>query len=161
MSIELIISLLGVFTAIIVAVVGAYMARNNNIKLELRKLKESHYLGYIQALNTYGNLQSEDAFKELLSLRNNMLLIANEKVINAMITYEKKGTGHPLETHNLYFTTLLKTMRSDLGLNNNDFPVIGLKRLSKFEVQTDEEQTVLIETNDVIKPSKGIPQGED
>ncbi|MGC2871851.1 hypothetical protein ACDL92_00965 [Ihubacter sp. mB4P-1] len=48
---EIVISILGAISAILVAVIGAIFSNRNNTTLQLRKLKEEHYISYIEALH--------------------------------------------------------------------------------------------------------------
>ena len=50
---ELYISIIGAIVAIIVSVLGAILANKNTIILQTRKLKEEHYIAYIEALHNY------------------------------------------------------------------------------------------------------------
>lgn len=44
---DIIISVIGALTAIIVASVGAFLANRNSNVLQLRKLKEAHYVSRV------------------------------------------------------------------------------------------------------------------
>jgi hypothetical protein len=50
-STTLLISLLGAFSAITVSIIGSWYANRNNMVLQTRKLKEDHYVSYIEALH--------------------------------------------------------------------------------------------------------------
>ena len=57
MTTEVLISVVGAFTAITVSVIGAYLANKNSIVLQTRKLKEEHYVSYFETLH---NLAEND-----------------------------------------------------------------------------------------------------
>ncbi len=48
---ELTIAILGAVASIAIACIGALMANRNSIILQTRKLREDHYIGYIEALH--------------------------------------------------------------------------------------------------------------
>ncbi len=79
---ELYISIVGAVVAILVSILGALLANKNNIKLQTRKLKEEHYISFIEALH---NLAAKNGDKEAISkyvyMRDKLLLIASEDVI--------------------------------------------------------------------------------
>ena len=81
---ELYISIIGAIVAIIVSVLGAILANKNTIILQTRKLKEEHYIAYIEALHNYAasDINDKDALKNYVYMRDKLLLIANEKVID-------------------------------------------------------------------------------
>ena len=109
---ELYISIIGAIVAIIVSVLGAILANKNTIILQTRKLKEEHYIAYIEALHNYAKL----------------LLIANEKVIIKLLEFEDKGVGKTTDLHNKYLTELLKAIRKDLKLGYKSLPILCLKK---------------------------------
>jgi hypothetical protein len=45
------ISIIGASSAITVSLIGAWLANRNSIVLQTKKLKEDHYIGYIEALH--------------------------------------------------------------------------------------------------------------
>ena len=63
---ELYISIIGAIVAIIVSVLGAILANKNTIILQTRKLKEEHYIAYIEALHNYAasDINDKDALKK-------------------------------------------------------------------------------------------------
>lgn len=142
MSTEIWISILGALTAIIVSTIGAYLANRNSVILQIRKLKEEHYTSFIELLHIHAANDTEESLRNFVLARDKMLLIASEKVIKKMIEYENKGVGKPFETHNIYLTELIKSIRMDLKLKDKDFPIINFKKANK--------NTVV----DVIKPGR-------
>jgi len=129
MSTAILISILGAISAIVVSVIGAWLANRNNVVLQIRKLKEEHYVAYIEALH---NLASDNASKEYIHkyvfVRDKLFLIANEDVIRQMLLYETKAVGVESATHDKYLTDLIKSIRKDLKIVDRDFPAIFLKK---------------------------------
>lgn len=124
---NLLISILGATTAILVSLIGAWLANKNSIVLESRKLKENHYVMYIEALH---NLAANNDKKEFLDkytfARDKMFIIAHEKVIKKMVDYE--NNLKLLDKHDLYLTELIKAIRQDLKIVDKEFPQINLKK---------------------------------
>ena len=124
---NLYISLLGALTAILVSVIGAWLANKNSIVLESRKLKEDHYVKYIEALH---NLASDNNKVEFVNnytfARDKMFIVAHENVINKMLDYENNIKS--LEKHDLCLTELIKEIRKDLKITDKKFPSIYLKK---------------------------------
>jgi hypothetical protein len=128
MSTELLISIFGATTAIVVSIIGALLTKQNNIILQIRKLKEEHYTSFIEALHNNAAENSDKTLKNLVLSRDKMLLIANENVINRMLDYEKFGIGKSSELHDKYLTELIKEIRKDLKIKDKNFPMIGFKK---------------------------------
>ena len=61
---ELYISIIGAIVAIIVSVLGAILANKNTIILQTRKLKEEHYIAYIEALHNYAAIIRKSKFPQ-------------------------------------------------------------------------------------------------
>ena len=129
---ELYISIIGAIVAIIVSVLGAILANKNTIILQTRKLKEEHYIAYIEALHNYAasDINDKDALKNYVYMRDKLLLIANEKVIIKLLEFEDviisaASKGLP---HNKYLTELLKAIRKDLKLGYKSLPILCLKK---------------------------------
>ena len=125
-----IISIIGAIVAIIVSVLGAILANKNTIILQTRKLKEEHYIAYIEALHNYAasDINDKDALKNYVYMRDKLLLIANEKVIIKLLEFEDKGVGKTTDLHNKYLTELLKAIRKDLKLGYKSLPILCLKK---------------------------------
>ena len=51
MTTALLVSIIGALTAISVSLIGAWFANRNSIVLQTIKLKEDHYIAYIEALH--------------------------------------------------------------------------------------------------------------
>jgi hypothetical protein len=62
------ISVLGAVTSIAVAFIGAWFANRNSIVLQIRKLKEDHYIAYIEALHNLASENSNKAYAKSTSL---------------------------------------------------------------------------------------------
>ncbi|HEY4787379.1 MAG TPA: hypothetical protein VIH57_15075 [Bacteroidales bacterium] len=122
------ISILGAISAILVSMIGAWLANRNSIVLQTRKLKEEHYVAYIEALHNLAGDNSKEATKKYVFARDKLFLIASEEVIRKMINYEEEAVGKPCDLHDEYLTELIKAIRSDLKLKNKDFPKIYLKK---------------------------------
>ena len=127
---ELYISIIGAIVAIIVSVLGAILANKNTIILQTRKLKEEHYIAYIEALHNYAasDINDKDALKNYVYMRDKLLLIANENVIIKLLEFEDKGVGKTTDLHNKYLTELLKAIRKDLKLGYKSLPILCLKK---------------------------------
>lgn len=130
-STTIFISIIGALSAIIVSLIGAWYANHNNIVLQTRKLKENHYVSYVEALHGLtSNNQSKDALKDYVFARDKLFIIASELVINNLLTYEKEGVGLNIspEKHDFYLTELIKAIRKDLKIKDIQFPQIGFKK---------------------------------
>ncbi len=128
MSTELIISIVGAFTAILVSSIGAILAKRNNVILQIRKIKEQHYISFIECLHNDALSNSNESVTALVLSRDKMLLTASENVINHIINYETNGIGKPSEIHNKHLTSLIREMRKDLKIKDKNFPTVGLKK---------------------------------
>ncbi|WP_299550635.1 hypothetical protein [Seonamhaeicola sp.] len=131
METGILISILGAFSAIIVSLIGAWLANKNTIALQTRKLKEDHYIFYIEALHNLIADNIEDNINKYVFARDKLFLIANEDVIKKMLKYEHEGAGKEQSLHDLYLTELIKSIRKDLKLKDKDFPSIYFKKSNK------------------------------
>lgn len=124
---ELVIAIIGAIISISVAVLGATLSLRSNIVLKNRTLKESYYTRYIDALH---NLASKNTSSKMLTdyakARDELLIIANEQVITALLLYEENAVGKPCDRHDEYLTTLITAIRKDLKLKDKNFPIIRL-----------------------------------
>lgn len=130
-STTLLISLLGAFSAITVSIIGAWYANRNNIILQTRKLKEDHYVFYIEALHSLtSENQNKEALKNYVLARDKLFIIASEKVVEKLLTYEEEGVGANVSTnqHDLHLTELIKYIRKDLKIIDKHFPQIGFRK---------------------------------
>jgi hypothetical protein len=127
-STALLISVLGALSAIAVSIIGAWWANRNNIILQTRKLKEDHYITYIEALhNLIADNDGENVIKTYVFARDKLFLIASEEVIKKILLYEEEGVGEGNPLHNSYLKELIKAIRKDLRLKDKDFPDIYFK----------------------------------
>jgi len=132
MTTTLLISIIGALAAILVSVIGALLANRNTIILQTRKLKEEHYIAYIEALhNLAAENKNNDFVRNYVFARDKLLLIASETVINKMILYEEKAVGKENNLHDQYLTELIKSIRKDLKIIDKSFPNIYLKKWDK------------------------------
>jgi len=122
------ISILGAITAILVSVIGAWLANKNSIVMQTRKLKEEHYVNYIEAIHNLAAENSKIATKNYVLARDKLFLIASEGVIRKMIEFEEKTVGKQSNLFDEYLTELIKAIRIDLKLTNKNFPKIYLKK---------------------------------
>lgn len=129
MTTEVLISVLGAITAIIVSIIGAWLSNKNNITLQLRKLKEQHYISYIEALhNIAAENNNKEAIKNYVFSRDKLFIMASEDVIKKMIKYEEEAVGKKNNLHDAYLTEVIKAIRKDLRINDKNFPLVYLKK---------------------------------
>jgi len=130
----ILISIIGAVTAIAVSLVGAWLANRNSIVLQTRKLKEDHYVSYVEALHNLAAENENMKFMEkFVMARDKLLLIASEDVIKKMLAYEEEAVGKniPKEVHDKYLTEMIKAIRKDLKIIDKDFPNIYFKKSRK------------------------------
>ena len=129
MPITLLISILGALSAIAVSLIGALLTNRNSIILQTRKLKEDHYVAYLEALHHLAAQNSNrDATDKYVLARDKLFLIASENVIRKMLDYENEGVGKPSDKHDLFLTELIKAIRIDLKINDKNLPQLNLKK---------------------------------
>lgn len=126
---EIIISVLGAISAIIVAIIGAILSNKNSNMLQLRKLKEEHYISYIEALhNLAANNSSRDAISKYTYHRDKLLIVGSEDVVKNILEYENKAVGKESSLHDKYLTNIVKAIRKDLKIKDKSYPQIYLKK---------------------------------
>lgn len=129
MTTEVFISIIGATTAVTVSIVGAWLANKNSIVLQTRKLKEEHYVAYIEALhNLATEVKNKELTKNYVFARDKLFLIASEDVIRKILLYEEEAVGKANNLHDKYLTELVKEIRKDLKIKDKDFPTIYLKK---------------------------------
>ncbi len=133
MTTELIISACGAVTAILVSILGAYLANRNSETFQIRKLKQEHYISFIESLHNNAANNSKETLIDLTFRRDKMLLIAGERVIKKLLDYEDQGIKGSKDQHDRYLTELVKEIRKDLKIKDRDFPKIGFKKATKSE----------------------------
>ncbi|HJG10588.1 MAG TPA: hypothetical protein K8V07_01510 [Bacteroides xylanisolvens] len=125
---EIYISIIGAIVAILVAIIGAVLANRNMLILQTRKLKEEHYIAYIEALHYLISNNNDEAIKQYVLMRDKLFLMASEEVIKELLQFEHNGVGKSQEVHDKYLTNLIKAIRVDLKLKNNQLPILYFKR---------------------------------
>lgn len=125
----MIISVLGAMSAIIVAVIGAILSNRNSNMLQLRKLKEEHYISYIESLhNLAANNSSKDAISKYTYHRDKLLIVGSEEVVKSILRYENEAVGKEDDLHDEFLTNIVKAIRQDLKIKDKNFPQIYLKK---------------------------------
>ena len=127
---EIIISIIGALISIIIAIIGAIFSLNNSLILKTRDLKEKYYTNYLEKLHNLAALNSsKEAIIQYTKARDELFIIANEKVIKALIVYEEKTIGNnDKDLHDFLLTELIKEIRRDLKIKDKNFPIIYLKK---------------------------------
>jgi len=126
---EIIISVLGAISAVIVAVIGAVLSNKNSNMLQLRKLKEDHYISYIESLhNLAANNSSRDAISKYTYHRDKLLIVGSEEVVKCILKYENEAVGKESNLHDEFLTDIVKAIRSDLKIKDKNYPIIYLKK---------------------------------
>lgn len=125
---EVVVAIIAGLFSISVAIFGASFINVNNIKLQTRKLKEEHYVRYIESLHNLAEDNSNtEALIEYTLHRDKMFIVASEKVVQAMLAYEEKAVGKQRDIHDRYLTMLVAEIRKDLRIKDKSFPLIYLK----------------------------------
>ena len=126
---ELIIAIIGAISAIIIAIIGAILSYRHNNALQVLKLKEEHYVSYIEALH---NLCVYNTDKEYISkytyCRDKLLIVGSEDVVKAILLYEEEGVGKTNELHDKYITDIVINIRKDLKIKDKQYPNIYFKK---------------------------------
>ncbi len=127
--ISIIISVLGAASAILVSVLGAWFANRNSIILQTRKLKEEHYVIYMEALHKLAsNNTDRENISKYVFARDKLFLIASEDVIRKILSFEENAVGKNSDVHDKYLTELVREIRKDLKIRDKNFPQIYLKK---------------------------------
>jgi hypothetical protein len=94
--------------------------------LQTRKLKEDHYVFYIEALHDLAaNNLNKEANKKYVFARDKLFIIASEAVIKKILIYEEQAVGKTNDSHNIYLTEIIKAIREDLKIKDKSFPTVG------------------------------------
>ncbi len=129
---EIVVAIIAGLFSICVAIFGSVFINISNTKLQTRKLKEEHYVRYLEAVhNLAEDNSSVNALKEYTLHRDKMFIVANENVIKAMLAYENKAVGISNKLHDEYLTLLVIEIRKDLKIKDKNFPTIYLKKSKK------------------------------
>jgi len=145
MSTEIIIAIIAASAAIIVAFITNFLNKNNALKFEKRKLKETYYTQFIKAFSDNLNLDDQDdRIKSLCYAHNNLLLIADVSVINKLQSFDemiinngqnyeikkgiKRGTEEYINEYNKRLRELMISIRLDLyGKDKKSYPTVFFK----------------------------------
>lgn len=128
MTTALLISIIGTFTAISVSLIGAWLANRNSVILQTRRLKEDHYIKFIEALHyLLADNNNNDSIKNYVLARDKLLLIASEDVINKMLWFEREIAGKDISLCDEFLTELIKSLRVDLKIRDRYFPQVYMK----------------------------------
>lgn len=129
---EIVVAIIAGLFSICVAIFGAVFINLNNVKLQTRKLKEDHYVRYIESVhNLAEDNKSVQALKEYTLHRDKMFIVASEKVVKAMLEYENVAVGKNSSEHDKYLTRLVVEIRKDLSIRDKSYPQIYLKASKK------------------------------
>lgn len=132
---ELFISVLGIISAIITVALTNYYSKKNQLKFEERKLKEAHYINYINAIsNNVISSNTEDSRNKFADCQNKLLLVGSADVVNKLMIFHDyikppRLENFSVEVHDQLLTDLIKAMRHDLFLSskvNKKYPNIHL-----------------------------------
>ena len=126
---DIIISIIGAMSAIMVSIIGAVLTKRNSDLLQLRKLKEEHYISYIEALHNLAvNNSSREAISKYTYHRDKLLIVGSEEVVKNILEYEDKAVGKESSLHDDYLTKIVKAIRKDLKIKDKTYPNIYLKK---------------------------------
>ncbi|HWZ14376.1 MAG TPA: hypothetical protein VNW95_03980 [Mucilaginibacter sp.] len=128
-SSSLYLAIFGAFSAIMLSIIGAWLTNHSKIDSEKRKLRESHYAAYIEALQNSRDINNrktkarwDEVFKDLAYARNRLFTIASMDVITKLLLYEQEWPKGGNQTK--AFTELIKAIRRDLNLPYKSFPEV-------------------------------------
>ena len=133
----ILISIVGALAAIVVSILSARSSNHNNIIRQTRKLKEDHYVAFIEDLHDLAaDNKGEDANRKYAFARDKILIVASEEVVRKILFYEektvRKSTNSETDVvvksndlHDMYLTEIIKSIRKDLKLKDKNFPQIG------------------------------------
>ncbi len=135
--VKLIITLIGIVTAIITASLSYYFAKKQRLEADERRLKEKYYLAYIQAVNDIVVVKNKErARNSLADAQNQLLLIGSADVVTAVLKFHdyvkpsgQEEQGFNAYKHDFLFTEIMKAMRKDLYKKKRikkNYPIIHL-----------------------------------
>ena len=135
--VQIIITAIGIITAIITASLSYYFTKKNQLEADERRLKEKYYLAYIQAISDMVVVENkEEALDNLAEAQNQLLLIGSANVVSCVLQFhdylkpsneDERKKCH--DKHDILLTDIMKAMRKDLYKNSNinkGYPVIHL-----------------------------------
>ncbi len=101
----------------------------NSYVLQLRKLKEEHYISYIEALHNLASKNNDrDALSKYTYHRDKLFVVASEEVIKNIVKYENEVIGKKSTVHDEYLTDIVRAIRTDLKIKDKDYPTISFKK---------------------------------
>lgn len=134
---ELVISISGACAAIVVSILGALLSNKNSNAIQIRKLKEEHYISYIEALHNLASAQSrelnaetiEDRMIKFAFFRDKLLIVGSEEVVKTILDYEEmvfeKQQPH---LHDKCLSNIIRAIRNDLKIKDKNFPDVSFKK---------------------------------
>ena len=135
--VQIIITAIGIITAIITASLSYYYAKKNQLEADERRLKEKYYLAYIQAVSDMVVAQDrEKASASMAEAQNQLLLIGSTDVVSSVLRFhdyvkpsnmEQRATTPDI--HDELLTEIMKAMRKDLYKDKNineGYPIVHL-----------------------------------
>ena len=133
--IQLVISIVGIATAVISASLAYLFAKKSQIVADENRLKEKCYLNYIEAVSDIViSNNAEDARDKLADAQNQLLLVGSAQVVEDLMNFfdyikpsNQKKIGP--DKHDELLTKLIKSMRLDLYKSrkvNVNYPIIHL-----------------------------------
>ncbi len=126
---EIVVAVIAGMFSVCVAIFGAVLVNVNNTKMQTRKLKEEHYVNYLEAIhNLAEDNKSSQALKAYTLHRDKMFIIASEDVVKSMLKYENVAVGKSSNEHDKYLTQLIIEIRKDLKIKDKNYPQIYLKK---------------------------------
>lgn len=126
---EVTVAIIAGLFSISVSLLGTIFLNLSNTKLQTRKLKEEHYVRYMEALHNLAvDNNDSEALKEYTLHRDKIFIVANEKVVKAILKYEAEGVGKNSNKHDDYLTNIVKEIRKDLNIRDKNYPQINLKK---------------------------------
>ena len=125
---EIIISLIGSFAAILVAIAGALLTYRNNMALRKKALKEDHYIEYIKSVHNHAAINTQNSLQQYVLSRDKLFIIASEQVIKNILLDEAAIDTKNNKEHDYYLTELIKSIRKDLSLGNKNLPLLSFKK---------------------------------
>ena len=128
MTKEILISFIGAFAAILVAITGAFLTYRNNMALRKKALKEDHYIEYIKSVHNHAAINTQNSLQQYVLSRDKLFIIASEQVIKNILLYEAAIDTKNNKEHDYYLTELIKSIRKDLSLGNKNLPLLSFKK---------------------------------
>lgn len=134
---ELLISISGACTAILVSIISALLSNRNSNAFQFRKLKEEHYISYIESLHNLASAQSRELDEKIIDdyltkftfFRDKLLIVGSEAVVKEILAYEKNVfVKHQANLHDKYLSNVIRAIRKDLKIRDRNFPEISFKK---------------------------------